>query len=234
MSEPTKSYTDQLWDMGKKFSEESSNAWERYTRMANNNPYSNPEQFRQRMSEFWQKETPDFMRRMMQLQMDYYMNVMQAGMEYNKAMLDSLFADQGCASDMKQEAATVNPNYPPPTQTPPSQTSTPQPAAQATDINLKGKAGTRLEQAFVMANREPNPVDVSFEISEFIAQDGTALDDVQVEFQPATFTLNSGDEVVVECKVSPDERFQTGTQYAAIARVVGFPNMMLRLITDVE
>lgn len=221
MSENYKNYTDQLWDLGKKFAEESGGAWERYARMAGGS--QNPEQLRQRVTEFWQVDTPGYMRQLMQLQLDYYMNVMKVGMEFNNALLDSVFQGKPCPP---QEPATSGTSTtPPPTDTPNR--------SVATDIHFEGKPGETLCRPFVVANREPRDIAVSFEISEFVCQDGDSIGDAKIEFHPAAFTLSCDEEQVVECHLVLDDRFQAGNQYAAMARVVGFPNMLLRLILDV-
>ena len=227
-------YNQQFWDLGKRFAEESSGVWQRYAKMATRSQHLDAETFRQRLTTFWQQDTPEYTRRLMQIHLDYTVNMMKMGLEFSNVMLDSLFGE------VSSEAST-SPASPPsgagagtlkPSNTDGSTTAN-------TDIHFKGKPGATLSENFVVSNRESRTIDVGFEVSTWVCEDGSSLQeeslqDVKIDFLPTTFALDAGREQVVTCQVVLNNHFQPGKQYAAMARVVGFPRLLLRLLMDVE
>ena len=86
-------YNQQFWDLGKRFAEESSGVWQRYAKMATRSQHLDAETFRQRLTTFWQQDTPEYSRRLMQIHLDYTVNMMKMGLEFSNVMLDSLFGE---------------------------------------------------------------------------------------------------------------------------------------------
>ena len=102
------------------------------------------------------------------------------------------------------------------------------------ELKFSGHAGTRPKQAFVVANNQDKKIDVSFEMTEFITADGSLRAKTKTIFKPECFELEPGAEQVVECTLPITQKFKTGQQYQALARVVGFPDMAVQLLLNID
>ena len=75
---------------------------------------------------------------------------------------------------------------------------------------------------------------MSFEVSELICEDGKHKLAAPVNFKPNNFLLKPGDEQVVECRMKLTRSLEENQEYAALARVVGFKDLYLRIIITPE
>ena len=209
-------YSEQVKNLGTRVLDEGTRAWERYFQImgeASAGKWS-AEEMQKRFAHFAQDEGTEFVRKLMQCHVDYYVSIMHAGLDLSTSMLESVFAP-ACVKpgDTGQQTSEEGTRKEP-----------------QTEIPFEGKTGEAHTQAFVIANKQPQQIEVSFELSEFISEDGKAKTRVPVGFTPHQFVLDPGQEQVVECQLTFEETLKPGQRYSALARVVGFPDMMVRLM----
>lgn len=110
----------------------------------------------------------------------------------------------------------------------------PQAAADAplahVELKFGGAPGEVASQSFVVANKKADSVDVGFELTEFVSEDGARRFRVPVAFTPDRFGLAPGAEQIVVCRVTIDRAFVPGTRYMALLRIVGFPEIRTALL----
>lgn len=215
-----KEYTERLRDLGIRFVDDGTRAWERYAKVigdASSGRYR-PEEVQKRMTQFAQTEGSDFIRKLMQCNMDYYMGIMDAGLDFSNRMFESVFKKPTDQPDGKASGSKENVS--------PRQTG----KAAQTEIHFTGNKGKSQSESFLVANRQGEDVEVSFEISEFISEDGKTRTRLPVKFKPHHFVLGQEKEQVVECQVTFQESLMPGQRYSALARIVGFPDRFVRLI----
>ena len=111
---------------------------------------------------------------------------------------------------------------------------TPQAPADAplahVELRFSGAPGEVPSQSFVVANKKAGSVDVSFELTEFVSEDGARRFRAPVAFTPDRFVLAPGAEQIVACGVTIDPAFVPGTRYMALVRIVGFPEIRTALL----
>ena len=116
----------------------------------------------------------------------------------------------------------------------PPASGTPKAAADAplahVELTFSGGPGEAASQSFVVANKKADSVDVSFELTEFVSEDGARRFRAPVDFTPDRFVLAPGAEHIVVCRVTIDPAFVPGTRYMALLRIVGFPEIRTALL----
>ena len=116
----------------------------------------------------------------------------------------------------------------------PPATGTPPAAADApfahVELRFGGAPGDVASQSFVVANKKAGSVDVGFELTEFVSEDGARRLRAPVAFTPDRFVLAPGAEQIVVCRVTIDPAFVPGTRYMALVRIVGFPEIRTALL----
>ena len=209
-------YSEQVKNLGTRVLDEGTRAWERYFQImgeASAGKWS-AEEMQKRFAHFAQDEGTEFVRKLMQCHVDYYVSIMHAGLDLSTSMLESVFAPVCAKSgDTGQQTSGATSKQ-----------------ETRTEMLFEGKRGETHSQAFVIANKQPQQIEVSFELSEFISEDGKTKTRVPVGFTPHQFVLDTGQEQVVKCQLTFEETLKAGQRYSALARVVGFPDMMVRLM----
>jgi len=209
-------YSEQVKNLGTRVLDEGTRAWERYFQIMGETSAGkwSAEEMQKRFAHFAQDEGTEFVRKLMQCHVDYYVSIMNAGLDLSASMLESVFAPVCAKSgDTGQQTSGATSKQEP-----------------RTEMLFEGKRGETHSQAFVIANKQPQQIEVSFELSEFISEDGKTKTRVPVGFTPHQFVLDPGQEQVVECQLTFEETLKPGQRYSALARVVGFPDMMVRLM----
>lgn len=209
-------YSEQVKNLGTRVFDEGTRAWERYFQImgqASSGKLST-EEIPKRFMCFAQDEGTEFVRKVMQCQVDYYVNLMHAGLDLSNSLLESVFAPVGAKGRDAGQPTCEKGNG----------------KESQTQIPFEGKAGETHAQAFVIANKQDKKIEVRFELSEFISEDGKVKARVPVAFKPHQFVLQPGQEQVVECQLTFEDSLKPGQRYSALARVVGFPDMMVRFM----
>jgi hypothetical protein len=85
-------------------------------------------------------------------------------------------------------------------------------------------------QSFAVVNRKAEDLDVTFELTEFVREDGRHHFRGPVIFVPDRFALAPGHQQVVECRIPLGEPFTIGARHVAMARVPGFRDVQLVLL----
>lgn len=217
----TKEYSEQFIKSGSKYFEDGIRAWERYLKSFSTDSgsiTSRLEESSQKFTEFARNDGAGTVRKLIQINMDYYKSLMEAYLEFSENALsasrqglDETTADDNDNSDNVKAQTASNKNI---------------------DLNFTQIKGRLQKEAFVVANRNSENIEVSFEISELICQDGKTKTKAPVTFKPDHFILEPGAEQVVECRLKLNKTLQAEMQYVAVARVVGFKDLYVRLIVS--
>jgi hypothetical protein len=205
-------------DLSKRYMAESVRIWQRYAQVLGQLSGKQGREAGEpgNLADFAVKEGGEFMSNLMQLSLNYYSVLLDLSMGFANRMLDHVLAEP---ADGAPAAA------PPPA------------AAESRtrfELQFRGQPGDRPSSAFRVENSQDRAAAVSFEITEFISEDGTTRFRVPVEFSPAEFTLEPGTEQVVECTVPLQPEFVPGRRYMALVRVTGFAGMEVGLIVTPE
>lgn len=97
------------------------------------------------------------------------------------------------------------------------------------ELEFAGRTGDEVARAFVVENNQAQAVDVSFEVSEFVGDDGAACVRPALAIEPAGFHLEPGKEQVVTCRLTLEPGFAPHRPHDALLRVMGFPGMEVAL-----
>lgn len=188
--------------------------WQRYAQTVSrlSGREGRGENLQGQLADFALHEGGEFIRNLMQLSLNYYSVLLDMSVGFTNRMLD-------------QALQTPPEKAPPP---PPAES---RPASSTRfELNFSGQQGQTPSSPFVVENKKEEPVTVSFEITEFISEDGTMRFRAPVEFIPDQVTLEPGAEQVVQCRVQLEPDFVPGRRYMALVRVTGFPGMEIGLI----
>lgn len=98
------------------------------------------------------------------------------------------------------------------------------------ELIFSGIVGEMASQSFAVVNRKAEDLDVTFELTEFVREDGRHRFRAPVIFVPDTFTLAPGHRQVVECRIPLGEPFTTGARHVAMTRVPGFNDVQMVLL----
>jgi hypothetical protein len=98
------------------------------------------------------------------------------------------------------------------------------------ELTFSGLVGEIASESFAVVNRKAEDLDVTFELTEFVREDGHHRFRAPVIFVPDRFVLAPGHQQIVECRILLGEPFTTGARHVAMARVPGFPEVQLVLL----
>lgn len=158
-------------------------------------------------------DIPTVARQVMQLNLAHYSDLLNTYAEFTNRILTTVFDAPGPAPDQ---------SAPPP--------SAAAPAGTRMELVFSGMTGESVSQSFAVANKKAETIDVAFELTEFVSEDGSTRFRAPVTFVPDVFTLSPGAERVVECRVPLIPAFVHGTRYMAVVRVTDFPALETVLI----
>ncbi len=218
----SKEYSDQILKYGTRYLEDGVRAWERLLQGYNQSAGGQVklDEAQQRLADFARKDGADAVRKLMQINYDYYLSLMNAYLEFSESALKASL-QEGDKTDAAPAAER-------------DEAISAAPVASNKNIDLQFSAKTRSlqKQAFVVANKNPEDVEVSFEVSELIGEDGSKKAAAPVAFEPDRFVLKSGEEQMIECQLKLSSPLKL--QHVALARVVGFEDLFVRLIVGPE
>lgn len=220
-----KEYIDQIQKLGKHFMNEGTCAWERYAKSLSGFTEScnSTDDMQKDYTQYAQTKGTEYMQKIMQCNLEYYTGLMTASLDLTNDLVDSVLK-QTSGMSSKSSRAPMDETV----------TARAQETAAQTELHFSAKEGKKQSQSFLIANNQGSNVDVSFEISDFVSEDGKTKKRIPVSFKPDHFILEQGAEQLVECSVTVGKSLAKNQQNAALARVVGFPNMMVRLIVSSE
>ena len=112
----------------------------------------------------------------------------------------------------------------------PSGTGGARPPLANVELTFTGAPGETASQSLVVSNRRAAAVDVAFELTEFVSEDGNSRFRAPVQFVPDRFVLAPETERVVECRIEIGPPFLPGTRYMALLRIGGFPEIRTALV----
>jgi hypothetical protein len=154
-------------------------------------------------------DIPTVARQVMQLNLTHYADLLNTYAEFTNRILTTVFQAPDPAPAASAPAAA---------------------AGTRMELLFSGVTGESVSQSFAVANKKAESIDVAFELTEFVSEDGSSRVRAPVTFVPDLFVLSPGAERVVECRVPLIAAFATGTRYMAMVRVTGFPALETALI----
>jgi hypothetical protein len=191
--------------------------WEPYLRLFRQFTPSNaalPDlgKLQQRYVDFASTEGAAAYRKFSELSANYYAALLNTGLNLSQ--------------EFYQQVYQTKTNGPAPVQ--------PSPVAAARELVFTGLIGSTVSRAFVVSNRTDKPAKVSFEVSEFIKENGPEKIRADAQLRPSSFELAGHAERTVDCSLRLTEAFQPGCEYRAMLRVIGFPEMKIGLLAMAE
>ena len=191
-------------------------AWEPYLRMFQqmapaNTAIQDLGKLQQRYLEFASSEGAAAYRTLSQLSADYYSAVLNTGVKLSE--------------EFYRQVYQANPRTPAPA---------PRPAPPAQELVFAGTIGSTASRAFVISNRSDQPVKVGFELSEFVKSDGAGKVRLDARLTPSSLELPGHGEQTVECAIPLSDALEPETEYRAVLRVSGFPDMKIGLVVKAQ
>lgn len=157
----------------------------------------------QRYAEFLRTEAPAALQKLSELSLNYYREVWTVGLNLSQNFYRNLFN-----ATQTNESSCV--------------------AAQ--ELIFEGPVNSAVTKAFLVSNTTAQAAQMSFELSEFVRDDGAETVRVEARLVPASFELNAYGQRAVECTLPLPDLFRLGQEYRAVLRVVGFPQMQVSLL----
>jgi len=146
-------------------------------------------------------------RDLVQLNIDYYTRVSDQAVQYLNALVDIAEEALGPA---RQSGGALQP-------------------PKGAEIRVSGRIGQTVTAPFQLENPNPQPVNVSFEVADFVDASGKAVGQGAVSMEPAALTLDANCAPrIVQAHINVTEAFRAGQMYTCVIKVVGFP-MQIRL-----
>ena len=211
----TKESSEQNVGAGSRYAEMWLRGWEPYLRLFRQFGQPNAElpdlgKLQQRYVEFASTEVPAAYRKFTELAANYYAALLNTGLNLSQEFYQKVYQTK------TSSPAPVQPSV-----------------AAARELVFTGPIGSTVSRAFVVSNRIDKPAKVSFELSEFIKENGPEKLRVDAQLRPNSFELAGLAEQTVDCSL-PLTAFQPGCEYRAVLRVIGFPDMKIGLVAKVE
>jgi hypothetical protein len=101
------------------------------------------------------------------------------------------------------------------------------------EIRVSGARGQRLVVPFQLDNATGQRSSVSLAADDLHGDRGGKVAGHAVGFEPTAFTLEPGEQRIVEARVMLDKAFEPGDTYRTTIRVAGFPGREVRLAVRV-
>jgi hypothetical protein len=200
-------------NLGSRFVTEYTRNVERYWRfvggMAQPGSSASPQIPQDRFLEFVRVEGPKASKAMAQATLNYYTAVLNTGIETANRFMDQVVLSK------------------------PAEPS-PQAARQTPALLFHGKHGEAPTNAFVVTNNRDEVIQVRFELTEVVGDDSSTRFSAVAKFTPESCQLGPRSEQVIQCSVPLTEQFQPGETYHSQIRVVGFPEMTIRVSIQVD
>jgi hypothetical protein len=163
------------------------------------------------------EETAQYVGNVSSLILNYYKELFELGRSYNEKLFEQVVGGATASGG----AAT-------------SETSTREaPTAvshRRVDVELNGTVGEAATRSFVLESKRAEATEISFLVSDFVGLQGTGSFRADLEFEPARFTLNPGEERVVTIRLPlSSDLFLPGLRYSATALVRGYDDLELHI-----
>jgi hypothetical protein len=191
-------------------------AWEPYLRLFRESAPPNislPDfgKLQQRYIEFASSEGAAAYRKFSQLGADYYTALFNTGMNLSEEFYRQVYQTKAA----------------PPV-------SVPRSAAPVRELVFTGRIGSTASRSFIVSNRTNQPARVSFELSEFVKENGSDKLRLDAQIIPSSFDLAGQAERTIDCSLPLTEALEAGCEYRAFLRVIGFPDMEIGLMVKAE
>jgi hypothetical protein len=89
-------------------------------------------------------------------------------------------------------------------------------------VHLTARVGQTATATFLVENSRPEPLNVSFEASPIVSQQGEAIKRATVRFKPSRLRIKPGDQSTVQVTVKVSAEFKVDEVYLLRVRLVGF------------
>jgi hypothetical protein len=99
---------------------------------------------------------------------------------------------------------------------------------------FRGRHGESPANAFLVSNNRNQAIEVRFEVTEISNEDGTVRFQPVAKFVPEVCQLAPNSEKLVQCSILLTEQYQPGEIHRAQIRVVGIPEMTMKISVHVD
>ena len=164
----------------------------------------------ERYVEFLRTEFPRVSSAVAEAGMNYYNALINTGIDTANRFFEQVVQPEKTGSTLRTESQT--------------------PSA----LLFHGKPGESPANAFVVSNNRSQPVEVRFEVTEMSNEDGTAQFEPAARFAPEICRLAPNSEQIVQCSILLTDQYEPHQTYRAHIRVVGIPEMTIRIMVQVD
>lgn len=216
--EYSKEHSEQVRNLGDRFINEYTRAWERYAQyLGDSLKTTRDNNDARRFTEFAQKEGPEFVGKLIQQSANYYLDMIKTGAEFNERLYRAAFDQSSC----DDEPVSGDSEY---------SSSQARHKQVRTELVFDDARSKLQSHAFIVSNKQAEKISVKFEISEFVSEDGAIRKRIPVDFKPAQFSLKPGEEKVVQSSLKVTKTLPPGQRYQALVRVARFNDMVVCLV----
>ncbi len=164
----------------------------------------NVEGLPQRYAEFVRNEGAGVVRELAEAGLNYYAAVLNTGVETASRFYE-------------QVLVAAAPAQPPP------------PAVTRSALLFRAAPGATALNAFLVTNHRHESIDVRFDVSELVSEDGITRVHPEIRFTPAACRLGAGMEQVVQCTMQVPAQLPPGVDYRGRILVAGFPELAMEI-----
>jgi hypothetical protein len=187
---------------------------ERYARFVTGmaqQPASNSStgQAQERYVEFLRTEFPRMSSALAEASLNYYSTLVHAGIDSANRFFEQVVQ---------------------PEKTDPARTA----SQKSSALVFHGKSGESTVNAFVVSNNRGQLVEARFEVTEISNEDGTIRFEPRATFVPEICRLGPNSEQIVQCSILLTDQYEPRQTYRAQIRVVGIPEMTIRIMVQVD
>jgi hypothetical protein len=210
----TDQFVKDFSDLGTRFMSEYARNVERYLRFVSGmaqQPAAGSESRtpQDRFLEFVRNEGPKASKAVAQATLNYYTAVLNTGIE-----AANRFMDQVVLTKASQPSA--------------------QASRQTPALLFNGKHGESPSNAFLVTNNRDEVIQIRCELTEVVSEVSSAKFSAAAKFTPESCQLGPRSEQMIQCSIPLTEQFQEGETYGSQIRVVGFPEMTMKVSIHVD
>jgi hypothetical protein len=168
---------------------------------------------------FVREETTEYARNLAALSLNYYQALDTLGRTYNDRFFDQVL---GARPNERPQPAVAEATAP--------DTARHAAVPRQVELALHAPLGAVATRSFVLENKQAEPAEISFLVSDFVGPAGTEPFRAALQFEPSRFSIAPGEERSVTLRLDlPADQFAPGQRYTATVLVRGYDDLELML-----
>lgn len=178
------------------------------------------ESTRNELYAFARNESGRYARELALLSIDYYTQLFKLNSAYSQRFVEHIL---GTASRRDDSSSSPVSNQ--------NEETSVQPTRRRIEVTMQAPLGETATRSFTFENKQPDPANISFLISDFVDATGMNSFRPSLQIEPARFTIEPGGEQVVALHLPLSaDHFVAGQRYTATAVVHGYDGLELELV----